>query len=626
MTKHHSISQFNRRFGLTAILILLVWLAAPRPCPAANLVVTSQANTGPGTLRTLLPTARNGDVITFAVTGLITNIAAGGFVISNNLSIVGPGPGVLTITGTNWLRGFVVNSGATSNISGLTFDECYRAIDNSGNIVVSNCVFSNNHGGNGAVSASNGGSGFPAGGGGGIYNSGTLMAVNCEFLNNAGGAGGFGTPVPAYDFYGPNSYTTGGNGASGGSGGAIYDTGTASFLACTFAGNTAGVGGVGGTGNSGSGSYVGGHSLNPGPGGNGGNGGDGGNGGAVYTLGGAKFISCTFFGNTAGAGGGGGPGGDAYNPNGHYAYSGGSGGAAGNAGSGTIYCTGACQIVACTFYNNSAGSGGSGGNGGSGSSDGINGQPGGSGGNSGWGGSGGGIFGPRASGTNFILQNVLIAGDTYGYAGPAGSAGSDGGGRLVGTSGTNGLGAIDGAGPDLSGCFSSRGHNLVGLSDGSTGFTNNVRNDLVGSGPPIDAMVNDLADNGGPVTTCSLQSGSPAVDAGDDTLLGSPWYLTTDARGYARKSGAHVDIGAYELAQLSLPVVARVMMTSDGARLSVTNTPGVTFEVLSTTDLTQPVANWNVLGQMNEVSPGMFQWTDTSSGNYDFQFYLLRSP
>jgi hypothetical protein len=87
-----------------------------------------------------------------------------------------------------------------------------------------------------------------------------------------------------------------------------------------------------------------------------------------------------------------------------------------------------------------------------------------------------------------------------------------------------------------------------------------------------------------------------------------------------------VDIGAYEFALPSTPVVGHVTITTDGALLTVTNTPGVTFTVLGTTDLTLPVANWNILGQMNEVSPGVFQWTDTSFGNYDSQFYLLRSP
>ncbi len=613
-----------------AFLFFVGWLAlTPQTSQATILVVTNLANNGPGTLRTLLPTARNGDVITFAVTGLITNINGGGFVISNNLSIVGPGPDVLTILCTNWYAGFVVNSGATSSISGLTITHCGIAVRNSGSLTVSNCGFTGNYASGGSVNLSNGSSGGSGSGGGAIYNLGVLMAVNSQFFNNGAGGGGWGSPIPQYELYGPNAYTTGGNGGNGGSGGAIYDVGTASFQSCTFGGNTAGNGGWGGYGESGTGSYASGsHGVNPGPGYTGGNGGEGGHGGAVFTATGAKFVNCTFFGNTAGAGGPGGPGGNAYLPNNYYApYVGGHGGNAGNAGSGTIYCTGTCQIVACTFFNNSAGSGGSAGNGGNGSTDlSGNGGSGGSGGNAGYGGSGGAIYGPRTSGADFTFQNVLIAGNSYGYAGSAGSAGSSSGSNIIGTPGTNGLGSVEGTGPDLSGFFTSHGHNLVSLGDGSAGFTNNVRGDIVGNGSAIDAMVNGLADNGGPVNTCSLQAGSPALDAGDDALLGSPWFLTTDARGYARKSGAHVDIGAYEFAVLSTPVIGHVSMTVDGAQLTVTNTPGVTFEVFGTTDLTLPAANWDDLGPMNEVTPGVFQWTDTSYGDYDSRFFRLRSP
>jgi hypothetical protein len=50
-----------------------------------------------------------------------------------------------------------------------------------------------------------------------------------------------------------------------------------------------------------------------------------------------------------------------------------------------------------------------------------------------------------------------------------------------------------------------------------------------------------LADNGGPVRTMALLSGSPAIDQG--ATIGS---ITTDARGVSRPQGASYDIGAYE--------------------------------------------------------------------------------
>jgi len=277
--------------------------------------------------------------------------------------------------------------------------------------------------------------------------------------------------------------------------------------------------------------------------------------------------------------------------------------------------------VACTFYGNNTGGAGSGGGGGNGANNTpIPSDNGGNGGNAGNGGSGGAIYGP--TNTSVMLQNVLVAQNAITYAGSAGAGGS----AVHGTNGLSGLSALDGRGPDLCGAFISLGHNLISLNSDSTGFTNGVRSDIVGSGSAIDAMVDGLKDNGGPVETCALLPGSPALDAGDNTLTGGLFGLANDARGYARKSGPQVDIGAYELQQFTTPLVFNVAFTVNGPQLTITNAPGATFTVLGTSDLTLPVPNWDILGQMAEISPGVYQWTETSYGNYDSRFFLLRGP
>jgi hypothetical protein len=72
-----------------------------------------------------------------------------------------------------------------------------------------------------------------------------------------------------------------------------------------------------------------------------------------------------------------------------------------------------------------------------------------------------------------------------------------------------------------------------------------------------DPKLGLLQNNGGPTFTQALLAGSPAIDAGDDAVLGSPTSLTTDQRGtgFPRKSCAHVDIGAYESGAGAPPVV-----------------------------------------------------------------------
>ncbi len=73
----------------------------------------------------------------------------------------------------------------------------------------------------------------------------------------------------------------------------------------------------------------------------------------------------------------------------------------------------------------------------------------------------------------------------------------------------------------------------------------------------VDPKLMRLRNNGGSTKTFAVCSGpeapvgtcgraSPAVDAGDDAVLGPPYSFTTDQRGLARLAGAHVDIGAYE--------------------------------------------------------------------------------
>jgi hypothetical protein len=109
--------------------------------------------------------------------------------------------------------------------------------------------------------------------------------------------------------------------------------------------------------------------------------------------------------------------------------------------------------------------------------------------------------------------------------------------------------ANDSAGGNCAHTITSNGHNLD--SDG-TCFTSGGT-DLVDTDP----MLARLANYGGPTATMALCTGvgtpsarcrgaSPAIDAGDDAVLGPPDNLATDQRGLPREAGSHVDIGAYE--------------------------------------------------------------------------------
>ena len=92
-------------------------------------------------------------------------------------------------------------------------------------------------------------------------------------------------------------------------------------------------------------------------------------------------------------------------------------------------------------------------------------------------------------------------------------------------------------GPDVNGTATSTGNNLFGSTMGLTiaGGPNDLMN--------VDPLLGPLAMNGGPTQTHALLAGSPALDAGSNTLA-----LANDQRGtgFPRTFGSGTDIGAFE--------------------------------------------------------------------------------
>ncbi|MEO0457298.1 MAG: CHAT domain-containing protein [Cyanobacteria bacterium P01_A01_bin.114] len=92
--------------------------------------------------------------------------------------------------------------------------------------------------------------------------------------------------------------------------------------------------------------------------------------------------------------------------------------------------------------------------------------------------------------------------------------------------------------PDVAGHFDDQGNNLIGISDGSTGFTQST---LVGTQiTPINPQLAPLDNNGGTTPTHALLTNSQAIDAGNNSAA-----PTRDQRGVTRADSA-ADIGAFE--------------------------------------------------------------------------------
>jgi len=140
-------------------------------------------------------------------------------------------------------------------------------------------------------------------------------------------------------------------------------------------------------------------------------------------------------------------------------------------------------------------------------------------------GDGGGIYNSVVAATT--LDNAIVAENTAGTSGPD----------------------IDSSFGSVNGSF-----NLIGDGTGQTGLVNDTDGNLVGtSGSPINPLLGSLADNGGPTQTHALLTGSPAIDAGDSSIVFNPAEFDQRLDGFFRVidgdglAGARMDIGAFEL-------------------------------------------------------------------------------
>jgi hypothetical protein len=291
-------------------------------------------------------------------------------------------------------------------------------------------------------------------------------------------------------------------------------------------------------------------------------------GGGLWNDGIMNIIGCTIYSNTAGYYGGGG--GGIYNNVGYTMTISNStvfGNSATNfGGGGGIFNAGPLTITACTIASNLVDSGASG--------------------------VGGGIQNWNGNPT-LLIMNTIVAGNSS-------------------SSITN---------PDVNGVFTSRGYNLIGITNGSSGWSPpRVLGDQRGAlSAPIDPKLGPLQDNGGPTLTMALLFTSPALDKGNSFGLGS------DQRGRPRPhelpsftkaaGGDGSDIGAYELVPpaLNLSVETNVVLSWSATESGYT--------VLGSPSLSPPV--WTPLSGTPAVLGPNFVLTNAATTN---KFFRLRAP
>jgi hypothetical protein len=573
-------------------------------------VVTNSNDSGAGSLRDAIANVCPGGTIIFAPDVTDVTLTSGELLINKILRIQGPGSNLLTVR-----RSAVINTpdfrifnitASISNISGITITNG-RAPDgapapgatfgnqgsggggiaNFSSLTLTDVVVTGNSTGNGGVSSTSNGFGGHGGAGGGIASANTLNMTNVTVSNNSTGNG-----------------ATAAFGGSGGSGGGIYfinASGAALTMTnCIVSGNTTGRGvdGTnggfsGGTGGSGAGIFIPNGtarltnvtinnnttgSSEPGSAGHSGSGGSGG-GIAIGSGGNVTIFNSTIKANHTGDGSG---------PSGQGGFSGG------------ILNLGTLTIVGSTISGNSTGisSFGGGSIAGGMQNDGtatlinttISGNS-----TGGHGGFGGGI---QNAGDSLTLTNCTITGNTT--FNDASGAGINISSFHPPINIKNTIVAGNG-GPntsDVNGACNSQGNNLIGRSDGSTGFSNGVNGDQVGTNAgPLNPMLAPLGDYGGATQTHLLLSGSSAINAGSNANLPQDTLdldkdgdtaetLPFDQRGFPRVVNTIVDIGAVEVGTLNYVVIA----TAGSGQSATINTQFATQLKVTVTESGNPLS------------------------------------
>jgi len=238
-----------------------------RTVPAAPIVVSNLNDAGMGSLRQAVAdanTAPGPDIITFqpGLAGTIT-LLTGQMVVTDAVDIQGPGANLITISGNNAFRMFVINDNKSQQInvamSGLTLTHGFLSGGGGGAIAVldevlilSGMVITGNQilGGGGGIDIENGalatiqnctisGNSAPAVGGAIIVNNASSLTVrNSTISGNTGFLGG-GIFVANGSTLVAENCTISGNSAPGSGGGVAFQGDTATIRNCTIAFNKA---------------------------------------------------------------------------------------------------------------------------------------------------------------------------------------------------------------------------------------------------------------------------------------------------------------------------------------------------------------------------------------------------
>jgi len=173
----------------------------------------------------------------------------------------------------------------------------------------------------------------------------------------------------------------------------------------------------------------------------------------------------------------------------------------------------------------------------------------------------------------------------------------------------------------------SGNNNLIESSGTSAcGLTNGVNGNIIGSDPALGSLTGSPA-------YFPLNTGSPAINAGDDTICGATPVSNASQNGITRPQGAHCDIGSFELDNV-VPTVDSFTATALGNNLNIpitaftaSDSVGVTgyLITLSSTPPSPSDSGWSGIAPSTYtvVAAGaylLFPWAKDAAGNVSAVF------
>jgi hypothetical protein len=197
---------------------------------------------------------------------------------------------------------------------------------------------------------------------------------------------------------------------------------------------------------------------------------------------------------------------------------------------------------------------------------------------------------------------------------------------------------------DVYGSFISQGYNLIGIRDGSAGFTASTDQTGTCAGPnpgcnaPLDPQFESdslgpiFKNNGGLTQTFALLPGSPAIDKG--TSNGLNGVLTTDQRGapFPRKfdvssvanasGGDGADVGAFEF--LTIKITSIADLANGHIVLQGLGVPNALHHIQGSPDLSSN--SFGAIGTTTADNTGILQFDDAGAVGLTKRFYRLTFP